>query len=115
MALPDGRKDGCRKKRSPRCASTFNSGAGDPPDAGTRKRSNHAKTIVSSGPHAAPAIPLTASQILTGAPPLIATLRRVPVGVCQKPSHLPSGEKNGALPNRPPIGLAALLWPIGRM
>src|SRR5580765_7700027 len=108
MALPDGRKDGCRKKRSPRCSSTFNNGVGDPPDDGTRNRSNHAKTMLSSGPHAAPAMPLTASQILTGAPPLIATLRSVPVGACQKPSHLPSCEKNGALPSAPPSGLATV-------
>ena len=72
------------------------------------KESNHAKTIESSGPQSAPAMPLTASQILTGAPPVNATLRSVPVGACQKPSHLPSGEKNGALPSAPPIGLAAL-------
>src|SRR6185369_15939729 len=113
IALPDGRKDGWRKKRSPRSSSTFNSSVGDPPDAGTRKRSNHANTIVSSGPQAAPAIPLTASVILIGAPPLSATLRSVPVGACQKPSHLLSGEKNGALPSAPPRGLA-VPWPADR-
>src|SRR6516225_1872618 len=114
IALPDGRKDGCRKKRSPRASSTFNSSVGDPPDAETRNRSNQAKTIVSLGPQAAPATPLTASQTLTGAPPLIATLRSVPVGACQNPSHLPSGEKNGALPSAPPSGLARVPWPTPR-
>ena len=58
-------------------SSTFNSVVGDPPDAGTRNRSNQANTIVSSGPQVAPAMPLTASQILTGPPPVTATLRSV--------------------------------------
>src|ERR1051325_4040922 len=93
-ALPEGRKDGCRKKRSPRCSSTLSNSRGGPPDAATRNRSNHAQTMVSSGPHVAPAMPLTASQTLTGAPPLTATLRSVAVGACQKPSHLPSDRKS---------------------
>ena len=78
--------------------STFVTGFGSPPEAGTWKSPPvHfcGNTIVSSGAHEPPSRRSNTphSQIVTGAPPEIETfLIRLSD---QKPTHCPSGEKNG--------------------
>ena len=92
---PPGSHCGQRWLTSFAPSSRVVSGSGTPPagrHAGQPASGDWAKTIVPFGPQVAPRLRLT-SQSVTGAPPLAETFfisRDV-----TKPSHSPSGEKNG--------------------
>ena len=98
---PSGKIVGKRCVRSWWSVSSVVMRSGVPPLAGTRHSGSFppgVKMIVPSGPHAAPR-GLTASQILTGAPPSRATCFNWLAA--KKPRCCPSGEKNG--PSAPSV------------
>ena len=93
--LSPGRNWGQRWVASFTAAFNVVSGVGSPPAADTRIRplpGSGANTIVPSPPHDAPRLRLTL-VIVSGVPPAVGTLR-ISVAVT-KPTHSPSGEKNG--------------------
>src|SRR5678816_4408849 len=92
-ALPSGRNDGQRCVRS--FAESLVRTAGSPPKADTRMSPDVMSpvyTMVPSDPQVAPRMAL-ALVTREGAPPSIRVFIRAPCDT--KPTHSPSGEKNG--------------------
>ena len=107
-ASPPGSTNGSRWLTSPFDASSSVSGSGLPPEADTRMRParNRPNTITSFDPQLTPYGSEGVSAMTLAGPPASATFRREPRD--QKPTHSPSGDRNGLMASSvPAIGVAS--------